>query len=96
MFSSGMFATGKVIGTGSDLVVAGDKCGFKPRSIKVLNATTGVSLFYEENMGTSAAKRAVDGTATFEASYVTLQADGFKLAAAVAADEDEVYYEAIG
>ena len=96
MFSSGMFATGKVIGTGADLVVAGDKCGFKPRSIKVYNLTTGSDLFYEENMGTSARLRVIGGAASVAAAAITLQADGFTLAAAHASDEDEVYYEAIG
>lgn len=77
--SSNMFRTGVVIGTGAELEVGGDKCGFRPSRVEIVNATDGSKHTWQDTMADGEVFEAKNGAGfTLRTSGgITPQADGF-------------------
>ena len=92
--ANAMMATGKIIGTGADITVDGDKCGFRPKFIQFYNKT-------QDELGTWFDDFA-DGEIQTDSGFLTANGvtpadQGFTLGAcAFNVADDEIFYVAFG
>lgn len=78
--SSTMHITGVVIGTGALLEVKGDKCGFKPSSVRIVNVTDGSVHVWQDTMPDGYVWEDKGGTQNYRTSGGIIPlADGFSI-----------------
>ena len=72
--------TGVVIGTGALLNVKGDKCGFKPSAVRILNVTDGSFHFWQDTMADDSTVEQKGGTTAVRTSGGIIPlSDGFSI-----------------
>ena len=80
----------------ADGTVATVKLGFQPRYIRVINVTDAITHEKTADMDAGDALQTIaNGTRTVENSLITIEEDGFDLAAAVAIDEKVINFIAM-
>lgn len=96
-----MRSQGSFRGTGAEIEVKGDKVGFRPRGVRLLNLTDGSFAYWQESMGDGAMlKQKANATTNVAAggAGITPLATGFKLGndADLNANGDEIHFEVWG
>jgi hypothetical protein len=97
--SNSLVKTGTIVGTGAAITVSGDKVGFRPTYVRLINVTDGSSAEHVEGMADASMAKQKGATTSFVTSGgITLTSTGFTLGTDtdLNAASDVIHYVAIG